>query len=98
MMMLLALPQPARGASARRRRGRRGGLELEHGAERHAEQARAADPEEVAAGDPERAVAEVLARLTGDDDHRGTPSVRGSLASLDSRRVGIGHRLRIDGR
>ena len=50
-MTLLALPQPgaARGAglaSAAR-------LELEHRAERQAEQARAADAQQVAAGDPE---------------------------------------------
>ena len=73
-MMLLALPQPGRRRRPPVSRGR-GGLELEHRAERQAEQPRAANPQEVAAGHPEVAVAQVLAELAGNDDHRGFPLV-----------------------
>src|SRR5262249_8047412 len=49
------------------------GLELEHRAQAEAEQARTADAQEVAAGHAEVGVAEVFARLTGDDDHDEAP-------------------------
>ena len=61
-MMLLALPQP--GPPVRERRlGGRGRLELEHRAQAHPQQARAAHPQEVPAGDAEVSIAQVLARL-----------------------------------
>ena len=62
-MMLLALPQPGPPIRDPRLAAAGGGLELEHRAEAQPEQARAADPQDVAAGDPEVPIAEVLARL-----------------------------------
>ena len=74
-MTLLALPQPGAARDAGGVGGGRRGLELEHRAQRQAEQARAADAQQVAPGRPELRVAQVLAGLSGDDDHR-----RSSLA------------------
>ena len=82
-MMLLALPQPGPPPPAAVSRGR-GGLELEHRAERQAEQARAADAEDVAPGHPEVRVAQVLAGLSGDDDHRGAPFRESGRSRFDS--------------
>ncbi len=50
---------------------RRGGLHLEHRAERQAEQARGTDPEDVAPGAAEVAVAEILAAGSGYEQHGG---------------------------
>ena len=69
-MTLLALPQPGPPRGCRRALARLGRLQLEHAAERHAEQAGAADAEDVAARDAEVAVAQILAGLARDAEHR----------------------------
>ena len=83
-MMLLALPQPGppAGAAAVSAAGGRGGLELEHRAEAQAQQARAADAQQVAAGHAELRVAQVFACLSGDDDHRDCSLSRGTSVGL----------------
>ena len=79
-MMLLALPQP--GPRLRLSRPGGNGLQLEHRAQAQTEQARAADPQDIAPGDPQLRIAQVFARLSGYDDHRVAPCVpRGAVAN-----------------
>ena len=74
-MTLLALPQPGP-AGPRAGLVGRGRLQLEHRAQAQAEQARAADAQQVAAGHAQVAIAQVLARGSGNDDHRELPCSR----------------------
>ena len=76
-------PAPVREPASRGR----GRLELEHRAERQAQQPRAADPQQVAAGEPEVPVAEVLAGESGDGNDRVTPRLEQGGAAWPAGRV-----------
>ena len=73
-MMLLALPQP--GPRLASRAPGRHGLQLEHRAQAQTQQARAADPQDVAPRDPQLRIAQIFPSLSGYDDHRVAPWCR----------------------